>query len=80
MDSCSKNILAPSNYLEFKEDTDIILRYKGLYKVTMGTEPKPNAIVEKSKYMNNLDEAYVFLCLNISKYLVFHLSGLKTPK
>ena len=46
----------------------------------MGTKPEPNAIVEKSKYWNNIDEAYGFLCLSISKDLLFHLSRLKTPK
>ena len=30
--------------------------------------------------MRNKDEAFGFLCLSISKDLLFHLSGLKTPK
>ena len=41
---------------------------------------RSNLVVEKFKYMNNLDEYYGFLCLSISKDLVFHPSGLKTPK
>ena len=27
-----------------------------------------------------LDEAYEFLCLSISQYIIFHINGLKTPK
>ena len=27
-----------------------------------------------------MDEAYGFLCLSISKDIIFHISGLKTPK
>ena len=46
----------------------------------MGTEPEPNTTIEKSEYMNNLDESYGFLCLSISKYLLLHLSGSKSPK
>ena len=46
----------------------------------MNTELKPNAAAEKIKYWNKVDEAYGFLCLSISKDLLFHISGLKTPK
>ena len=30
--------------------------------------------------MYKKDEAFIFLCLSISRDLIFHLSGLKTPK
>ena len=46
----------------------------------MGTKIDPNAVLKKEKYWNKLDEEYGFLCLSISKDLLFHLSGLKTPK
>ena len=36
--------------------------------------------VDKAKYWNKLDEAFGFLCLSISKDLLFHITGLKTPK
>ena len=36
--------------------------------------------VDKEKYRNNLDEDFGFLCLSISKDLLFHITGLKTPK
>ena len=46
----------------------------------MRIELEPNAAVEKSKYWRKLNEAYGFLCLSISKDLLFHINGLKTPK
>ena len=46
----------------------------------MGADIEPNAVIEKGKYWNKLDEVYDFLCLSISKDILFHLSGLKTPK
>ena len=36
--------------------------------------------VDKAKYWNNLDEAYGFLCLSISKDLLFHITRLKNTK
>ena len=59
---------------------EIHLRAKGLYKVTMDTEEEPNHVVDKARFFNKMDEAFGFLCLSISKDLLFHLSGLKTPK
>ena len=56
----------------------IQLRYKGLYRVTMGTKVVPNSAVEKSKYFNRLDEAFGLLCLRISRELLFHVYSLTT--
>ena len=52
---------------------------KGLYKVALALENKPNATVEETKWHNRLDEAYGFLCLSISPDLLFYLDGLTTP-
>ena len=46
----------------------------------MNTEEEPNNVVDKARVLNKMVEAFRFLCLSISKYLLFHLSGLKTPK
>ena len=46
----------------------------------MNTETEPTSAVEKEKYWNKMDEAYGFLCLSISKDLLFHISWLKIPK
>ena len=55
---------------------EILLRVKGLYRVTMATEAEPNAAAEKIKWHNRRDEAYGLLCLSISRDLLFHLDGL----
>ena len=58
---------------------EILLRVEGIYRVTMATEVDPNAAVEKIKWHNRRDEAYGLLCLSISRDLLFHLDGLKSP-
>ena len=58
---------------------DILLRVKGLYRVTMETEAKPNAAAEKIKWHNKRDEAYGILCLSISRDPLFHLDVLTSP-
>ena len=58
---------------------DILLRNKGLYRVTMEIEAEPNADAKKSKWNNRRDEAYGLLCLSISRNLLFHMDGLSSP-
>ena len=55
------------------------MRENGLYMVTMETEVDPNTAVEKIKWHNRRDEAYGILRLSISRDLMFHLDGLKSP-
>ena len=58
---------------------EILLREKGIYKVTMETEAETHAAAEKIKWHNRRDEAYGLLCLSISRDLLFHLDGLTSP-
>ena len=46
----------------------------------METEEEPTHVIEKAKRFNKKYEAFGFLCLSISKDLLFQLSGLKNPK
>ena len=78
MDQSQKTILNPFNLFEWKAEMEILLRVKGLYKVTMATA-EPNAATEKIKWHNRRDEAYGLLCLSISRDLLFHLDGLTSP-
>ena len=48
--------------------------------MTMGTEIEPRQYIEKSKFLNKLDEAFGFMCIHISRELLFHIDGLNTPK
>ena len=58
----------------------IALCNKGLFRMTMGREVEPYQYVEKNMFLNWLDEAFGFMCIHISKDLLFHLEGLVTPK
>ena len=73
-------ILTPFNYLDWRDDMQIVLCNKGLYKVTMGIEVEPQQYLENYKYLINLNEAFGFMCIHISRELLFHLEGLRTPK
>ena len=73
-------ILTPFNYVDWRGDMKIMLCNKGLYRVTMGKEFEPQHTLEKSKYLQKLDESFGFMCIHISRELLFHLDGLKTPR
>ena len=75
MDSPSSIILTPFNYHEWKAKIGILLRSRGLYRVTIALENEPNAGIKKVKWHNRLDEAYGLFFLSISPYLLFHLDG-----
>ena len=70
-------LLTLFNFHSWKGDTEIQLHAKGLYRVT---EEEPASVIDKARFLNKKDEAFRFLCLFISRDLLFHLSGLKTPK
>ena len=74
------DILTLFNFHQWKGDMEIQLCARGLYWVTMDTEEDPTHVIDKARFLNKKDEAFSFLCLTISKDLLFHLSGLKTPK
>ena len=67
------------NFFKWKDEMEIFLREKCLYKFTMATEVEPNAAAEKIKWHNKRDEVYGLLCLSISRDLLFHLDGLSSP-
>ena len=46
----------------------------------MGREVEPQQYLKKFKYPNKLDETFGFMGIHISRELLFHLDGLKTPK
>ena len=76
----SIDLLTPFNYHQWKGDMEIQIHAKGLYRVTMDMEEEPNHVVYKAIFFNKMDEAFGFLCLSISKDLLFHILGLKTSK
>ena len=76
--SSSMNLLTPLNYHQWKEDIEIQLHSKGLYRVTMDTQVELNQVVDKEKYWNKIDEAYGLMCLSISRDILFQITGLNT--
>ena len=46
----------------------------------MDTKEEPTHVIDKARFLNKKDEAFRFLCLSISKDLLFYLLGLKIPK
>ena len=69
----------PFNYFERNSHMIIQLQSQGIYKVIIGLELETNDIVPKSKWFNRLDEAYGFLSVSISRYLLFHIENYSTP-
>jgi hypothetical protein len=72
-------ILTPYNFFAWKEKMIMHLRSRGLYRLTMNTEAEPTSAIEKSKYLNRMDEAFRTICSLISPELLFHISSCKTP-
>ena len=73
-------ILTPFNYVDWRVDMQVSLCKIGLHRMTMVRETEPHHPAEKNKFLNQLDEGFGFLCAHISRDILFHLEGLKTPK
>ena len=73
-------ILTPFNYVDWREDMQFSLCNKGYFRIILGREVEPHHPIEKNKFLNCLNEAFVYLCTHISKDLLFHLEGLRTPR
>ena len=58
----------------------VSLRNKLYFKIILRREVDPHHPAEKNKFLNRLDENFGYLCTHISRDLIFHLEGLRTPK
>ena len=58
----------------------IVLQNKCLYRVTIGKGVESAQALEKLKYLKKLDETFGFMCIDISRELLIHLDGFKTPR
>ena len=79
MDSQKKIILKPYNYFAWKDKISIHLWRKGLYRLNLNTDIEPTSAIEKSKYLNRMDEAFATISILISLELLFYISSCKTP-
>ena len=50
------------------------------HMIVHGWEAEPHQLVERNKFLNRCDEAFEYLCTYISRDLLFHLEGLRTPR
>ena len=58
----------------------LALRKHGYHMIIHGWEVEPHQPVEWNKFLNHCDEAFGYLCTYISRDLLFHLEGLRTPR
>jgi hypothetical protein len=72
-------ILTPYNYFAWKDKIAIHIQYRGFYGLKMNTNIEFTSAIEKSKYLNRMDEALGTICSLISLDLLFQISSCKTP-
>ena len=58
--------LTPFNYHQWKEDMEVLLCTKKLFRLTEETEVVPVLNHDKEKYWNRLDEAHGYLFSSVS--------------
>ena len=78
MENINIVLLTSTNYLQWKSHMEDLLRSKGLYKITLGTETAPDDEEKKAKWDNKNDQAHGLIGMSISPDLRFHLKGENT--
>ena len=56
------------------------LRKHGYHRIIHRWEVEPHHLVERNNFLNHCDEAFGYLCTHISRDILFHLEGLRTPR
>ena len=52
----------------------------GYHRIINGWEDEPHQPIEQNKFLNRCDVAFGYLSTYISRDLLFHLEGLRTPR
>ena len=78
--SPTPRILTTSNYLDWRIDMELAFHKHVYQRIIHGWEPEPHQPVERNKFLNHCDEVFGYLCAYISRDLLFHLEGLRTPR
>ena len=73
-------ILTSFHYVDWREDMQLSLSKERYFRIILGREDEPYHLAERNKFLNCLDEAFGYICTHISRDLLFHLEGLRTPK
>ena len=75
MEHTSIVLLTSNNYFQWKSHMEDLLRSKGLYRITLGTEAAPDEAEKQAKWENKNDQAHGLIGMSISPDLRFHLDG-----
>ena len=73
-------ILISFDYLDWRIDMQLELCKHGYHRIIHGWEDETYQPVERNKFLNHCDEALGYLCTYISRYLLFHMEVLRTPR
>ena len=65
MEHTSIVLLTSNNYFQWKSHMEDLLRSKGLYRITLGTETVPNDDEKKDKMENKNDQAHGLIGMSI---------------
>ena len=78
--SPTPQMLTNSSYLDWRVDMQLSLRQHGYLRIIQVREVEPHQPFEKNKFLNHCSEAFRYLSTHISRDLLFHLKGLRTPR
>ena len=79
MENISIVLLTSTNYFQWKSHIEDLLRSKGIYRITLGTENTPDDEEKIAKWDNKNDQARGLIGMLILPNLRFHLDGLDSP-
>jgi hypothetical protein len=79
MENISIVLLTNTNYFQWKSHMEDLLRCKGIYRITLGTETAPDDDEKKDKWENKNDQARGLIGMSILLDLIFHLEGEHSP-
>ena len=79
MENTNIFLLTSSNYFQWKSHMEDLLRSKGFYRITLGTELSPDDDEKQAKWETKNDQARGLIGMSISPNLRFHLDGEDSP-
>ena len=79
MENTSIVLLTRNNYFQWKSHMEDLLRSKGLYRITLGTEATPDEDEKQAKRENKNDQAHGLIGISTFPDLRFYLDGEYSP-
>jgi hypothetical protein len=72
-------LLMPHNYFEWKLKILHKLICRVLYYITMTIEVEPTSTIDKNRYLNCMNEAYILIFVSMSPEILFQIEACTTP-